>query len=43
VPHASVAGITFNKDIISRGHNPKLQAVTPIGIYPHFEATDEMV
>jgi len=23
--------------------NPKLQAVTPIGIYPHFEATDEMV
>jgi hypothetical protein len=23
--------------------DPKLQAVTPIGIYPHFEATDEMV
>jgi hypothetical protein len=23
--------------------NPKLQAVIHIGIYPHFEATDEMV
>jgi len=23
--------------------NPKLQAVTPTGIYKHFEATDEMV